>query len=102
MLDPDTYYIIFFSVTSILSKVDTESCRLKWNNFFFSIVTDVCLNVNIQDVNKGFYKNARFVKHQGHTEWARQGDLTIVSCISVYDFSIRTRMLSKPLFSASG
>lgn len=33
---------------------------------------DVCLNVNIQDVNKGNYKNARFVKHQGHTEWARQ------------------------------
>ncbi|XP_015771597.1 PREDICTED: uncharacterized protein LOC107349914 [Acropora digitifera] len=33
---------------------------------------DVCLNVNIQDVNRGFYKNARFVKHQGHTEWARQ------------------------------
>ncbi|PFX20038.1 WD repeat-containing protein 49-like isoform X1 [Stylophora pistillata] len=33
---------------------------------------DVCLNVNIQDVNRGYYKNARFVKHQGHTEWARQ------------------------------
>ncbi|XP_067024528.1 cilia- and flagella-associated protein 337-like isoform X2 [Acropora muricata] len=33
---------------------------------------DVCLNVNIQNVNRGFYKNARFVKHQGHTEWARQ------------------------------
>ncbi|CAH3148711.1 unnamed protein product [Pocillopora meandrina] len=33
---------------------------------------DVCLNVNINDVNRGHYKNARFVKHQGHTEWARQ------------------------------
>lgn len=33
---------------------------------------DVCLNVNINDVNRGYYKNARFVKHQGHTEWARQ------------------------------
>ena len=41
----------------------------------YQFFADVCLNVNINDVNRGHYKNARFVKHQGHTEWARQGKL---------------------------
>ena len=41
----------------------------------YQFFADVCLNVNINDVNRGYYKNARFVKHQGHTEWARQGKL---------------------------
>ena len=41
----------------------------------YQFFADVCLNVNINDVNRGYYKNARFAKHQGHTEWARQGKL---------------------------
>ncbi|XP_068715125.1 cilia- and flagella-associated protein 337-like [Montipora foliosa] len=54
---------------------------------------DVCLNVNIQDVNKGFYKNARLVKHQGHTEWARQVMYSVhldcfISCATNYKNSL--------------
>ncbi|XP_048581905.1 WD repeat-containing protein 49 isoform X2 [Nematostella vectensis] len=33
---------------------------------------DVCLTVDIKDVSRGQYKNARLVKHHGHTEWTRQ------------------------------
>lgn len=50
------------------------------------VSTDVCLNVNIQDVNKGFYKNARFVKHQGHTEWARQGKFALINNLSTIKY----------------
>ena len=36
-------------------------------------VTEPCLNVQLKDVLKKKYKNARYTKHQGHTEWVRQG-----------------------------
>ena len=35
---------------------------------------DVYLNVDIQDVARGKYRNARIVQHHGHCEWTRQGE----------------------------
>ena len=35
---------------------------------------DICLNVEINDVARGSYRNARIVKHHGHSEWTRQGE----------------------------
>ncbi|XP_067941731.1 cilia- and flagella-associated protein 337-like [Watersipora subatra] len=33
---------------------------------------DPCLTVKLADIQSGMYKNAKFVKHSGHSEWVRQ------------------------------
>ncbi|CAH1788695.1 unnamed protein product [Owenia fusiformis] len=33
---------------------------------------DPCLNVQLSDILKKKYKNAKYLKHKGHTEWVRQ------------------------------
>ena len=70
----------YLSVVECLRKSrQVHKMSVAYYFFFFVVCADVCLNVNIHDVNRGYYKNARFVKHQGHTEWARQGQSTDIN-----------------------
>ena len=51
-------------------------CKRWWANtdLLCLCVLEPCLNVQLKDVLKKKYKNCRYTKHQGHTEWVRQGE----------------------------
>ena len=43
--------------------------------FFTFLFLEPCLNVKLENVIKRNYKNARYSKHAGHSEWVRLGKL---------------------------
>ena len=48
-----------------------------------TFILDPCLTVKLCDIQKGSYKNAKFVHHSGHTEWVRQGK-TVLAHLYVF------------------
>ncbi|XP_064645218.1 WD repeat-containing protein 49-like isoform X2 [Lineus longissimus] len=58
------------------------------------------LNVQLCDIVKGKYKNSRYTKHQGHTEWVRQVKFSsylecFISCATTWNNSIVIGWLEK-------
>lgn len=43
-------------------------------NFSLRAITEATLNVRLTDIIKGKFKTAKFLKHQGHSDWVRQGE----------------------------
>ena len=40
-----------------------------------SVLSEPCLNVQLDVIIRRKYKNSRYTKHAGHTEWVRHGKL---------------------------